>query len=459
MHNTGILFRLRLTIKFFFDKIRNDKLKRSILQAIPFWAASILTGLIAVLYAKLFSFAEQASVYIYTKFGIYVIVFTPLSFLFSWWVVKKYAPAAKGSGIPQVMAAIELSTPKTNFLVKNLLSVRILIVKIVSSLGLVLGGGAIGREGPTIQIAASIFKKVNDSLPGWWPKSANKNMIVTGAAAGLAAAFNTPLGGIVFAIEELTKLHISFFRTALFSAVIIAGITAQSILGSYLYLGVPSVKSGGVFAILGVLTVAIVSGLAASLMCKIILKLFAWKKTFKKQYSQILYLLIGSLIISVIAYTLNVEIFGSGKEIMNQFLFTNEKYSNWYTPFLRILGPIISFTVGAAGGVFAPALSAGATIGSFVYHFLGLTNLDPNMLILAGMVGFLTGVTRTPFTSTILVLEMTDKHNLIFQLMLAAVVANLVSMFIDKNSFYDHLKHEYINENLQVNNHFDLNTK
>ena len=405
--------------------------------------------MIAVIYAKLFSFAEHASKYIFNTLGILVLLITPLSFLFSWCVVIKYAPAAKGSGIPQVMAAIELSTPKTNFLVKNLLSVRILIVKIVSSLGLVLGGGAIGREGPTIQIAASIFKKVNDSLPSWWPKTANKNMIVTGAAAGLAAAFNTPLGGIVFAIEELTKLHISFFRTALFSAVIIAGITAQSIMGSYLYLGVPIVKGGGVFTLLGVLIVAIVSGLAASLMCKIILKLFTWKKTFKKQYSQILYLLIGSLIIAVIAYTLNSEIFGSGKEIMNQFLFTNDKYNYWYTPFLRIIGPIISFTVGAAGGIFAPALSAGATVGSLVSHFIGLPNLDPNMLILAGMVGFLTGVTRTPFTSTILVLEMTDQHNLIFQLMLASVVANLVSMFIDKHSFYDHLKYDYINETSQ----------
>ena len=112
-----------------------------------------------------------------------------------------------------------------------------------------LGGGVIGREGPTIQVAGSIFRKVNEWLPSWWPKVSKRNMIMTGAAAGLAAAFNTPLGGIVFAVEELTRTHISYFKTALFTAVIIAGLTAQALLGPYLYLGYPDVTnlSGSIF--------------------------------------------------------------------------------------------------------------------------------------------------------------------------------------------------------------------
>src|SRR5204862_7590635 len=93
------------------------------------------------------------------------------------------------------------------------------------------------REGPTIQISGSIFKKINDLLPAWYPKISKRNMIVTGAAAGLAAAFNTPLGGIVFAIEELTKTHFSFFKSALLTGVIIAGLTALHFLEPYLYLG------------------------------------------------------------------------------------------------------------------------------------------------------------------------------------------------------------------------------
>ena len=159
------------------------------------------------------------------------------------------------------MAAIELATPQDNHKVKKLLSIRVIIIKILSSFFMILGGGVVGREGPTIQIAGSVFRKINQILPDWWPKVSKRNMIMTGAAAGLAAAFNTPLGGIVFAIEELTKTHISYFRTALFTAVIIAGLTAQALFGPYLYLGYPVIKGLSVYIFLGVILVAMLAGL------------------------------------------------------------------------------------------------------------------------------------------------------------------------------------------------------
>src|SRR6201989_2428705 len=140
------------------------------------------------------------------------------------------------------MAAIELSSANSDEKIKTLLSIRIMLIKVCSSIVMVFGGDAIGREGPTIQIAGSVFYKINQWLPSWWPKISRINMIMAGAAAGLAAAFNTPLGGIVFAVEELTRTHVSFYRTALFSGVIIAGLTAQAILGPYLYLGFPDVS-------------------------------------------------------------------------------------------------------------------------------------------------------------------------------------------------------------------------
>src|SRR5262249_35956857 len=116
----------------------------------------------------------------------------------------------------------------------------------------------------------------------------------------------------------------------------------------------------------------------------------------------------------------------------------------WYMPLLRIAGPLLSFTTGASGGVFAPALSAGASIGATFAGWLHVSAANTNLLILAGMVGLLTGVTRTPFTSAILVLEMTDRHSVIFHLMLAGMIAGLASYIVDKHSFYDRLKVQYI---------------
>lgn len=438
------LAKFRIAGKKAFDKIRNEKVKQNLLQAIPFWVASIITGLAAVLYTRLFAFAEKGTSYILHSHAWLLFVVSPLCFIAAWWIVQQWAPYSRGSGIPQVMAAIELATPKLNQKVNKLLSLRILVVKVASSLVMALGGGVIGREGPTIQVAGCIFRKINEWLPAWWPKISKRNMIMTGAAAGLAAAFNTPLGGIVFAVEELTRTHISYFKTALFTAIIIAGLTAQALLGPYLYLGYPDVSHFSSFIFIWIVLTAILAGLAGSLMSKFILGIFRWKDKFRMSSQHILYIAGCSLAIVAAAYFINERALGSGKDLMTTALFTHDKYNSWYMPFLRIGGSICSFTTGAAGGIFAPALSSGASIGSTISGWMNMGPTDTNILILSGMVAFLTGVTRTPFTSAILVLEMTDRHNVIFHLMLAGMISSLVSMMVDKHSLYDHLKYQYM---------------
>ena len=436
----------RSWLKGIFDNIRNEKLKQNFLQALPFWIASVITGLLAVLYAKLFALAESGTAYIVHHHSWWLFIIMPVCFVFAWWVVMKYAIYARGSGIPQVMAAIEIAKPAHVGKVKKLLSLRIIVVKMISSLVMIFGGGVIGREGPTIQIAGSVFHKVNQWLPAWWPKISKRNMIMTGAAAGLAAAFNTPLGGSVLAVEELTKMHISYFKTALFTAVIIAGLTAQGLLGPYLYLGYPDVNAVSGFIFGGVICVAIVAGLMGSYMSKLMLAVMAWKAKFTSVGKQVLYIVGCALVIAALAVFLDERVLGSGKELMAHSLFTQDKSMAWYVPFMRAGGSILSFTTGAAGGVFAPSLSAGASVGAVMAGWFHVTSAEANLLILSGMVAFLTGVTRTPFTSAILVLEMTDRHNVIFHLMLAGMVASLISILVDKHSFYDRLKHQYIHE-------------
>jgi H+/Cl- antiporter ClcA len=445
----AIIGSIRRELKKAFDRIRNEKLKNNLLQAIPFWIASLFTGLVAVLYTRLFVLAEKGGAWVIHWHLWLLFVLSPLCFLAAWWLVRQFAPYARGSGIPQVIAAIELANPKYNDKVDKLLNLKVIFVKIISSLIMALGGGIIGREGPTIQIAGAIFRKVNQWLPSWWPKVSKRNMIMTGAAAGLAATFNTPLGGIVFAVEELTKTHISYFKTALFTAVIIAGLTAQALLGPYLYLGYPDVShlSGSIF--LGVAFVAILSGLASSFMAKVILNILRWKSRFHFTRQHVLYVMGCALLVASMGVFVHARALGSGKELMTTILFTHDKHVSWYLPILRMTGSIFSFTTGAAGGVFAPALSTGASVGALLSEWMHLSESNTNLLALAGMVGFLTGITRTPFTSAILVLEMTDRHNVIFHLMLAGMVANLAAMLIDKHSFYDYLKYEYVHELLK----------
>ncbi|PWN67314.1 chloride channel protein [Chryseobacterium oncorhynchi] len=438
---------IQKSLKKSFDNIRNEQLKYNLLQAIPFWIGSVITGFFAVLYAQVFAWGEHLMNFIFDWHAWMIFIIAPIGFVLSWWLVKEFAPNAKGSGIPQVMAAVELANPKEHTKIRSLLSLKIIIFKIISSVVLVIGGGAVGREGPTIQIAGSVFRKVNEYLPEWWPKISKKNMIMTGAAAGLAAAFNTPLGGIVFAVEELSKTHINYFKTALFTAVIIAGLTAQTLAGSYLYLGYPKTNDVSLMVMFPIVLVAATAGILASQLSVIMLKINGWKKKkLKTDKANVIFLVICALIIASIAYFINREVLGSGKEIMERVLFTKDKHEDWYVPILRMLGPALSFTSGGAGGIFAPALTAGASIGSVISGMIHLTPNETNVVILGGMVAFLTGITRAPFTSAIIVLEMTDRHSLIFHLMLAGMVSSIASLLVSRHSLYDVLKVNFLTE-------------
>ncbi|MDM1554765.1 MULTISPECIES: chloride channel protein [Chryseobacterium] len=442
-----ILALIQKSLKKSFDNIRNEQLKHNLLQAIPFWIGSVITGFFAVLYAQIFAWGENLMHFIFDWHAWMIFIIAPIGFVLSWWLVKEFAPNAKGSGIPQVMAAVELANPKEHKKIRSLLSLKIIIFKIISSVVLVIGGGAVGREGPTIQIAGSVFRKVNEYLPEWWPKISKKNMIMTGAAAGLAAAFNTPLGGIVFAVEELSKTHINYFKTALFTAVIIAGLTAQTLAGSYLYLGYPKTNDVSLMVMFPIMLVAATAGIMASQLSVMMLRLNEWKKkTLKTDRAHVAFLVICAFIIASIAYFINREILGSGKEIMERVLFTQNKHEDWYVPILRMLGPALSFTSGGAGGIFAPALTAGASIGSVISGMIHLTPNETNVVVLGGMVAFLTGITRAPFTSAIIVLEMTDRHSLIFHLMLAGMVSSIASILVSRHSLYDVLKVNFLTE-------------
>ena len=436
---------LQQRVRTLMTKFISNQIWNNFLRFFPFWIASLMTGLLAVGYAMLFSIAEKGTQYVLHSYPAALFLLTPLCFLLAWWIVQRWSPGARGSGIPQVMAAIELATPTHSTKISKLLSVRIIVVKIISSITMVLGGAAVGREGPTIQIAGSVFYVINRWLPARWPKLSDQSYILTGAAAGLAAAFNTPLGGVVFAMEELARVHVRYFRTALFAAVIIAGLTAQGILGPYLYIGYPKVSGASFTMFFMVVFTALLAGTGGAVMSRMILALLRWRSKLNTGWKNVIFLLALGGVVATIAYFFNPEILGSGKELMTRVLFTSQKQEEWHGVVLRLAGPILAFGSGAAGGVFAPSLAAGASMGAYAASLLDMSGSGANILILSGMVGFLTGVTRTPFTSAILVLEMTDRHSIIFHLLIAALIAQLSALLIDRHSFYDHLKKQYLN--------------
>jgi len=445
----GLLARMRALLGVVFGRKRvssvGSHLKDLWMLALPYQVAAVTTALVAVGFTKLFVWVEHRNVAMITAHPNWIFITAPLSFLVSWWMVRRFSPMAGGSGVPQVIAAAEVADDAEKEDGSwRFLNVRIIFVRIASTLAMVGGGGAIGREGPILQIAASVYRVVHRLLPPFWPKVSRRIMLVTGGAAGLSAAFNTPLGGIVFAMEELTRSHIGKFRTAVLSSVIISGMTAQWLLGPYLLLGYPQLERVGPSFMYTLLAISAVCGAMGVWSGKAVLLLDKVRRAIRGRVAQGTFVLLCALLFACVVRAFGPMSLGSGEALLDQYLFGAAPSPSVQDVAGRLIGSIVSTGSGSAGMLFGPALSSGAAIGGLFGHWFGVDRGQLNILVLGGMCAFLTGVTRSPFTSAIIILEMTDRHSAILQLMYAAMIASIVAHAIDNTSYYQIMKDRLI---------------
>lgn len=408
---------------------------------LPFWLAAGLTAIVSVFYNKLFKVCEEWAL---AHASDPILLWTaPLAMMASFLIGYFVSREAIGSGIPQVIAAVETSSPSHTHddLLKKFLSIPMIIAKIFGSCVCVLGGGVTGREGPTLQVSAGIFYQVSKYWPKRFSKPQLQGMILAGGAAGLASAFNTPLGGIVFAIEELSKSHVSAVRTAVFQSVIIAGILAQLFLGNYLYLGDTKFGSFPVEVLVQTILVAGIVGLVGSGFAEALYRVTKWRSQKSFAFKVGMTLVCG-LLMSLTIWLLGPQTVGAGKGFMTNLLQNPDAATTPLIPLARILGNFFTYIGGVIGGVFAPALASGAALGQLLAQLMGLASVK--LMILVGMVAFLTGITRTPFTSFILVLEMSNSHEVILYLMLASVIANVCARVVNTQGFYEQAAHDII---------------
>jgi H+/Cl- antiporter ClcA len=421
--------------KLFNDHNHLEEARSRFLQALPFLTAAVLTAIATTLYAKAFQFAENQSILLFQSIGIWSLILTPILFAFSWALVEYLSPYSNGSGIPQLMAAAEISNLNSRSpFISKLLGARIIAIKILSSLLGVLGGGAIGREGPTLQISGSIFHLVGKILDKGKHSQNHHILILSGGAAGLASAFNTPLGGIAYAMEELSKSHLSSFRTGVLQAVIVSGFFAQLILGPYLYLGYPKVGALALHDVGYLILTAVFASLVVSMFTQVSKLIVIYRSQIESKKTKLIVALFCGFTVAALALFLSPSTLGSGKEILSELLF-NGKNSDFTEMLSRFIGPAFTYAAGGAGGIFAPTLALGASASSFIQSVF--ENQLGTLGVLAGMTAGLSALTQSPVTSFVLILEMTDRHSAIFPLMLAALVGQGVSKLISKVSFYE----------------------
>src|SRR6201995_2348998 len=194
-----------------------------------FLVGGIAVGATAVALAALADWAQLAFAFLLAKSRYASLVVTPLGFALAVFLTNRFFPNSQGSGIPQAIAARQLTDHAAR---GRLVSIRIAIGKVLLTLLGLLCGASVGREGPTVQVGASIMAAIGRVSPRRQP-----GLILAGAAAGVAAAFNTPLAGIVFGIEEMSRAYETRASSLIIAAVIAAGLTSLALVGNYDYFG------------------------------------------------------------------------------------------------------------------------------------------------------------------------------------------------------------------------------
>ncbi|ANC46953.1 chloride channel protein [Pandoraea pnomenusa] len=403
-----------------------------------FWLGAVLVGLVSVAYAKLVDFGFELFQRMLSHGFWLPLVITPLGASLAIWLTQKFFQGSEGSGIPQVIATLQDAR-----LSKSLLSLRIMIGKIIVSFLGILCGFTIGREGPTVQIGASLMYAMRR---GYRRSSVHieRQLALAGAAAGLAAAFNTPLAGVVFAIEELSRSFVARSSGTLITAIIFSGIVALGLQGNYLYFGHIKALSDLTFALIPVLIGAsVLTGVAGGAFGWLMLNVPRWMPAplvgLRRAYPVRFAFLCG-LAIAVIGIVSGGTTFGSGYAEARGLLESHAALSPFYA-LLKFAALSVSYLSGIPGGIFAPSLAIGAGLGNVMAHVTSVVPL-PAMAALC-MVGYLAAVTQSPITSFVIVMEMIDGHQMVIPLMAVALLSTQVSKTIAP-SFYHTLAHRFL---------------
>ena len=417
-------------------------MKRFVLHQFPIrpqtYLAILLAGLLTVIVITFFieisEFAQQAYKHTVKQNPYLSLLITPLAYVGVIYVAKFYAHRVQSSGIPQILAALDSRNKQIR---RQLLAFRIALTKICFIFVGMLGGAPIGIEGPCIHIGSSIFYGFNRFL-NLKRKIMIHSMIVIGGCAGLIVAFNSPIAAVLFAFEELgrnIRKQAMILITLCSIGVYLAAIAYR---GDEPYLGDLSSLSIDYTLIWQFIPLAIVAGLLGGLFAKIMVVLVRKFIVHTKAKVLIVALILGS-IVALFNFFSEGLIAGSGKEEVLLMLGAEKLGIEFLL--MKYFATLTSLTSTIPGGLFMPAISIGASIGSESTAII--TAINPQIVIIMAIIAYLSGTIRTPLTASFVVLEMTATMHLIIPALMVAFIASHASTYIKKDPLYETLAANY----------------
>lgn len=395
-----------------------------------------LVALVSLLFAKLSDWALEQNARLVAQYPWFAWVALPLGLPVILWLTRRFAPYTAGSGIPQVIASLSLPSGAHK---KYALGFFATMLKIpLTFLGMLIGA-SIGREGPSVQVGAAVMASWGRwcAKRQWRTRLQENDLIAAGAAGGLAAAFNAPLAGVIFAIEELGRNVMLRWERQIFIGILAAGFVQVAIEGNNPYFrSFYGVEMQHIFAwvCLCALICGVSGGVFAHLLYKgtVIFTPIRWR-TFLFKHPLLLAFILG-LALAALGTISQGETYGTGYHSASSAL-----RGSYDAPFAvaiaKWLATIFSYWAGIPGGIFTPSLTIGAMIGQHLADLANLT-VSMNVVVLICMTAFLAAATQSPLTASVVVMEMTGSQSLLIWLIIASLIASQISRLFSPKPFY-----------------------
>jgi H+/Cl- antiporter ClcA len=398
-----------------------------------FWFGALLVGGLCALFAILADYAGEVFNQL-VELGPWVpLLSTPLVMAGLAWATRNLFPGSQGSGIPQAIAALESRSKSA------VLSLRIAVGKILLTLAGLMVGASIGREGPSVHVGASIMYSLGRvaRFPAHYME---RGLILAGGAAGIAAAFNTPLAGIVFAIEEMSKSFEQRTSGIITIGVVIAGITAITTLGPYHYFGTSDAAIPDAASWLAVPVCGVVGGLMGGLFSSALVNGARRLGPVISNHPYLVAFVCG-LAVAVIGYASDYSSSGTGYDTAKAIITGQADWDPIY-PLTKIGSTLASYLSGIPGGIFAPSLATGAGVGANLGHWLPVAPIS--VMVILGMVAYFAGVVQSPLTAFIIVMEMTNDQEMLLALIITSFIAHGISQLVCPQPIYHALSQAFL---------------
>ena len=392
----------------------------------------VATGLGSVAFIRVLEFSTRlffdGGRWLFSGPGRYYLLFLPaLGGLMVGPVIYIFAREAKGYGVPEVMTALILKGGR--------IRTRVALVKIIASAFTIGSGGSAGREGPLIQIGSSIGSSIGQFLR--MPSEHVRTFLACGAAGGVAASFNAPIAGAMFALEVLQGQFTSEFGLVILSSVA-AAVVSRAMLGNFPAFSIPPYDLISEKELLFYLILGILCGLAALIFVK---TLYAVEDLFDRlRLPEFLQPCLGGLVVGGIGLILP-QVFGLGLQTMETLLLLQIPFTTMVALMpAKIIATSLTLGSGGSGGLFGPALFIGGMLGGafgYIVHYLfpSFTAFH-GAYALVGMSAMFGAAAQAPITSIIILFEMTNDYHIILPLMTATVIAVLVYRGFSTESIY-----------------------